>query len=610
MDLFRRHQKKVFWIVTIIIVPSFVLVWGVGGMGQTERMTNFEVGAVDGKSINYTDFENFQKRLRAALGGVPLQFAGAPGAGTPAEELYKFLYTYQVLKDAERAGVQASDLQVGTYLENGHPVIAPAVSKDGIQARDPAIDAWCRQMQISRADFVRGIREWQTIGNYLDADANLSAVNDESTFAIYALNRSEIVVKRIRFLENDSVKERAKAEIMARPADELTQAARDYALAHADNPRYREPAKWRFAWILTPFVPADSVRQPTDAEIRERYDQNRDYVYEGAPLADVQDRIRAELLQEEVERQTLRNFKVDVDSQLLGQANEMALPELVKLAQLVKYGVSAGDTGEELLTSTEVATKLPQGGDFQIQLLLDGIDGADLAARESIVSEWKTGFNLSGNPFKGENGFYRLRLLDYVSSIPAELDAADGSLRPEIYERAIEDMVGERAGEIAREDAITMDGQIRAYLEAKAAGEPAPDEELAASFEQMPTETIPYLRLVDSDYELSNLPVGDIRGPTPYRDPVNGDVGQELVVVVDRLVPSREDFAKESDTSKATFRNIARSNYRGNYGFTYTMNGPVATIQPSPAIMGDLFDRYIKGQIRVNPELIRTGGEG
>ncbi len=606
MDLFRRNQKIIFWIVTLIIVPSFVLVWGVGRMDRGPREANFEVGSIDGKGLEYHEFENFQKRFRAALGGVPLHFAGAPGSGTPNEELYKYLFTYQLLKDAEKAGVTASDLQVGTYIENGHPTIAPHIAKDGAQAKEKAVDNLCRQMQITRTEFVQGVRDWQTIGNYLDADANLSAVNDDTVFTFYSLNKSEVVTKTIRFPETEGLKTKAKAEIMAKPAEELDREVRDYIANHGERQRYREPARWRFAWLLAPFVPANSVRQPTEQEIRDRYEQGREYLYRAQPLTEVHDRIKSELLKEETERQTLRNFKVDIDSQLLGQGADLPPAEMVKLAQMVKFGVTSGDTGAEPLPADQVVTKIPQGSDFQLQMLLNGIDAGPAADREAIVNEWKSGFNLSGNPFKGDHGYYRLRLLDYLPSTPAQIEDADGKVKAEYYDKAIEDLVGERVTEMAREDAEAMEAKVRAYMTAKEKGEAAPDAEFAHEFAALPTETVSYLRLADSDYELGRLPIGDLLGPKPYRDAATGERGQELVVMVERRVPTRAAFDAEKDEVKNTYRNIARANYRGNYGFTYTQTGPAATIQPSPAIMGGLSDRFNKGGIKVNPELLRT----
>ncbi len=604
MDLFRRKQKLIFWIVTIIIVPSFVLVWGVGGYDGVET-ANFNVGTVNGKAVGYPEFEGFQKRIRAALGGLPFQFAGAPGTGTESEDLYKYLFAYSLLQDAEKSGFTASDLQVGTYLENGHPSIAPVLDRNDPQSKERAVDALCRQMGVSRTDFVKGIREWQTIGNYIQADANLSAVNDETVFSFYSLNKAECVVKRIRFPENEATANQAREEITAMPADELESRIRDYAAAHAEDAAFREPARWRFAWALTPLVAPESVMQPTEEEIRARYEQGKSYLYNDQPLSDVRDRIVSELLNQEVERQTLRNFTVDVDPQLRGANQDLQLDELVKLTPLVKYAVSAGDTGPEPLPTADVVKKLPQGSEFQMRDLLSSIDGEqDAVVRDSVVNEWKGGFSMLGRPFRSDDGFFRLKLLDYQPSTPAAIDDAEGGVRPEIREQALAGMIAERAREMNRTAAEEFESRLRRYFIAKEDGNPVPDAELAASFEALPAETLSYLEITDSQYAVGRLPIGDMMGPLPYADP-DGSTGQEIIVMAERRVPSRADFAAETDEVRAQFRGIASTNYQGNFGFTYTISGPSAIIQPSPSIMAGLADRFEKGQLSVNPDLVR-----
>ncbi len=606
MDLFRRKQKLIFWIVTIIIVPSFVLVWGVDRFGGSNT-ADIPIGAVDGKSVSYPEFEGFQKRIRAALGGLPLQFNGAPGAGTPQEELYKYLFTYSLLQNAEKGGFTASDLQVGTYLENAHPAVSVGIDRNDPQSRERAVDAFCRQMQISRPEFLRGIREWQTIGNYLQADANLSVVNDETVYAFYSLNKAECVVKRLRFPESEALKEQAKQEIMARPSDELDADVRRYAADHFDRPAYREPARWRFAYVLTPFVAADSVMQPTEAEIRDRYEQGKSYLYNDSPLSDVRDRVRSELIQQEVERQTMRNITVDVDPQLRGINKDMSLDELVKLTPLVRYAVTAADTGPDALPAAEVVKKLPAGSEFQLLLLLGSIDGdQNIVNRDSVVEEWKSGFSQTGRPFRADDGYYRLQLLDYQPSTPAAIDGPDGKITPSIYESAIADMVGERAAEMARTQAEELEGKLRDYFAAREDSAPAPDAELAREFEAMPGETISYLQIADANYALGRLPIGDMMGPQAYRDQRTGETGQEIVVMVERRVPSREAFQAEPESTKNEYRILAGRNYRGDFGFTFTADGPTAIIQPSPTIMGGMADSANKGLLNINPELLRT----
>lgn len=610
MDLFRRKQKLIFWIVTIIIVPSFVLVWGARDRSGP-HYSDFDVGMVNGKHFKYSQYERFHRRMSAALGGMPLQFANIPGTGTQHEDLYKYVFAYALLEDAEKAGVTASDLQVGTYIENGHPIIASAIKKDDPQSKERAVDNLCRQMQISRQEFVQGVREWQTIGNYLQADSDLLAVNDETLYTFYSLNNGECFVKRIRFLESDGVKEQAKNEIMAKPAEELTEEIRAHVAANASDPRFRNPAKWRFSYVFLPFVSEDTLRQPTEAEIGERYEQGRTSRYTGKTLAEATAQIKGELLQDEVNRLTLRNYSVDVDPQLRGKNLEMPPADLAKITALMKLGAVAADTGSEPVSAAGVMAALPEGADFRFRLFIEAIDGSPEASRNSMIEEWKSGYNQDSPPFRADKGLFRLRLLAYEPSTAIDIDTADGQIKPEIYEAALSDLVGRRASEIVRTDAEEMERKLYDYMQALDKGETPPDATLAANFESMPTDTVPYRDLTDNNYQIVKLAIGDVMQPRAYQDPQTGERGQEIVVMVNRRIPSREDFAAEPDSVKNQFRQIAANNLQGNYGFTYTNNGPAAIIQPSPTITTTLADRYIKALIRVDEsKFTRSGNEG
>ncbi len=609
MDLFRRKQKLIFWLVALIIIPSFVLVWGVDSIGSPgQAQGDFPIGTVNGKSVGYAEFEAFQRRIRGALGGLPLTLNGLPDAGSRTEEASKFLFALSLLEDARAAGLAASDLQVGTYLDNSHPVIAYAIDKANPQSREKAVDDFCRSMNLTRAELFQGIRDWQTIGNYIDTDGRLANVNDETVYAFYSLNKAEVVVKRLRVVENEALGAYAKEELLAKPEAELQAEARNYAAGKSNDPRYRTPARWRFAWLLVPFVPEASVRQPTDAEIQAAYDAGKATVHANKPLEEVRAQVVQQLIKDEVERQTLRNVSVDVDPQLRSQ-QELPPEELVKLTQLAKYGAVAGDTGAEAVPSRDVAAHFPEGVSPEFALALEAVDTSPAEMRDSIIADLRSGFNLADRPYRSDKGFFRVRLLDYQPSTPALLDGPDGKMNGEVFETALADMVGERAAEMAREQAEETEAKVRELMLARESGQPAPDAEFAAEFDLMPTDTVSYLNIADNNYAMGTLPIGDVLGPHPYVDQ-SGERGQELIVMMDRRVPGRGTFAAESEEEKDKYRSIALSNYRGSYGVTYGAAGPTAFINPGPSLWGGMLDQFYKGGIRVNPELAGTGDEG
>lgn len=603
MELFRRKQKVIFWIVTLIIVPSFVLVWGVRGGGPgNSSLPDFEMGKVNGKSFTYNEYEAFSKRIQAALGGMHFQFTGAPGVNTPTEDLWKMFFTYALLQDAEKAGATASDLQIGTYLENQHPTLM--AHKGDRQALERAVNALCSQMQLSRQDFLRGVREWQTIANYLDADSNLAAVNESTIFTFYSLNKSEIGVKRVQVLETEDIKNQAKKDVMEKPAADLESDVRAYVSAHSTERRYRDPSTWRLSYLFIPNGPDTSVREPSDTDIQDFYDSNKTYLYSNKPLEEVRDQVKAAVRKTEIERQTLRNFQFDVDPQLRAQT-QLDPAELVKLTQLAKYGAVSGDTGSELLPPAEVIKKLPAGTDLVFRTLLEDMDDRfSPAEKATFLEQWKKGYILDTPPFKAETGYFRIRLIDYQPSTPSAVNDADGKIIPGIFETAVTDMVNERVSEIVSERAAEVEQKLRALMQAREKGETAPDADMAAQFDALTTEYIPYMELDEPRFALGRLIVGDLLGPLPI------DNGREIVVLVERRIPDLKAYEAETAAVKSQLRQNVAGFYQGGIGFTYTVNGPSAVIQPSPTAMGALATRFNNGQIVINPELLRNENEG
>lgn len=608
MDLFRKKQKLIFWVVTIIIVPSFVVVWGVGGRyANPDSPPVPEVATIDGEPFAFAEFDAFRRRLQAAVGGIPIQIAGLPDADSEDAQIWKYVFAYALLKDAERADTRVSDLQVGTFLDM-HPAAAGAAGKNDPKARDSLVDNFCRQMQISRSEFLRGVREWNAIGNYLSTDASLAAVNDDTVFAFYAMNKAECVVKRIRVPVTEADRATAKAELEAKPSEELDRDVREHIRANANDPKYRKPSAWRLAYVLVPFVPPASITRPGEEEITARYEADKASLYADKTPEEGRELAAASLLREEVERQTLRNLTIDVDPQLREQGGELSLDELGKLTQLAKYGAITGDTGPEALDAEAAVARLPAGSPFSLRFLLEQLD-AQREALADTIGEWRRGFNLEGRPVKADAGFFRFRIVDYVPSEPLDIENEEGKVLPAIWETVLTDLAGRRADALATERAAETESRLRALLDARERGEEPPDRETAEEYDALESEVIPYASLPEDRYQLGRLPVGDIFGPEPYTDGPSGTAGQELLVMAERRLPTREAFQAESAEERDWYLQRTAGNFRGMASFTFSREGyPVALIQPSPAVMAGLADRFNREAISINQSWLRNNG--
>ncbi|MDR1612491.1 MAG: SurA N-terminal domain-containing protein [Planctomycetota bacterium] len=597
MDLFRRNQKWIFIIVSIIIIPSFALVWGVGGF-QAGR--DFEIAKIGRESLSYRDYERFRLRMRAAMGEMPFYFGGAPD-NAASGDLWAHVWAYALIKDADAAGVRASDAMIGTYLQNQHPVTAAAYRSDPA-SMDGEVDKICRRLQISRAEFLLGVRELMALTGYVAVDNNTVVVGDDSAYKRYAFDRAQAMFKRIRAPETEAMSRAAKDEFAGKDKEELQTLARDRILSLPDDPRFREPAKWNFEYTLIPFAAETSLRVFGEDELRAFYEQNRAR-FGNRPLADIRDQALAALSAAERERQALRNLTVDVDPQLRANG-ELSPGELEKLTPLAKYGVRAGVVGAAAATATELAANPLFGPDSEIAARLSEIDGESAALRDPMIEAWKSGYNLAEKPIRGADGFIRLKLLEYAPSGPIDVDDPDGMVRADLYAAALSDLIGARVEDLALEEAENVVAKVREHIEKTAAGE-VPDGDFSAAYRAIAEESLPYNQIMaGADAAFGRLAVGEVYGPLAYADAAGGEKGWELRVLTGRAIPSREEFDAEPSTIRGGYQGMLRMDRSGDSGLINSFVGPVFRVQPTTAMFLNFWDRVGRGDISVNPDLI------
>ena len=596
MDIFRRKQKWIFWIVTIIVVPSFVLVWGVSGRSDSRQ--NYVIATVNGEKWSAYDYQQFQKRINAATGEYRFVVVGAPDDEVTGS-LWSHMWAYSLLLDAEKIGLAPAEKQVGTYIQRQHPVLRNAPPG----TIDAEVDNYCRRLQISRAEFLLGVRELLTVANYIGSDSATVAVSDDSAYGLYAQRRSQVRFKRFRTLETAAMADQAKKDILDLPPSELESRIRDHAarLAATDS-RYREPARWKFAFALIPNVADVAPRNFSEDELRNFYQENRETLYQGQAFDQARTRIFADMAVREGERMTLRNLAVDVDPQLRDYP-DLTLEELGKLTPLVKNSVRTGVTADELLTADELVAGSLFDGETSFKTLLDMLDGVDADSRDPQIEQWRSGFDLGIRPIKVPQGYLRLRLLAYQPSRAAEIDDSDGTIRAGIRDLAVTDLVGERVAELAMGTAGETMEKLRAYYDAVAAGE-KPGDEFARFVEAVPEEAIAYSQVnATDDGEFVMLGVGDLQPPKPFTDIGSGAKGWEIRVVTGRHVPSRSAFDAEAPETRNGIRMELAQNIRGQIGLGFSTSGLMYQVRPTNAMWATFLERMRKDELTPNPEV-------
>lgn len=609
MELFRKNQKVIFWIITILVIVAFIgmdyifgsrYYRGDGGGGGY-------VAEINGKRVDYAEYSKFRQRLMAAMGETPFQVAGAM-QNDALPGLWDYLWAMFLVAEGEKAGVGASDALVGTYLRNAHPIIAERYKEDPSKL-DEAVNSVCLRNQISRSEFLRGVKEWMIINNYVELDNATLVSTAGSAYSLYALERSEFDFKRIRVEATDTIREQAKKDVMEKPADDLNVEVREFIAASAADPRYREPAKWRFAYVLVPFTAEAETRAPTEEEIQAQYDTYKSINYDDKPLDEVREAVTADLARQERERLTLRNLTVDVDQQLREHGG-MAVEELAKLTPLLKNDVKTGDTGADLRTAVELASSgvlAPMPTLVDMLTLLDQIPPE---MRDGEVDNWKSAYLLTTSPMRNDQGYVRLKLLDYQPSVPVEIGGAGEKIDSELLETALADMIDRRVRELTRERADEIERQIGDLMEARRAGGEG-DPETGELFDQLPVESKSYREIATAaDLEFGRMGIGEVRGPVAVSAaPGVADAGAwDILVLTERRVPNQAAFEAEPVTVKRDYADRVRSSGMGRIGFSFAGGGLVRTVQPSEAMRVAFWDKIGRREIVVNPELLGVQG--
>lgn len=602
MDIIRKHQKWIFWIIAILVI--FSMTWYMvprdradGGGGD------YYVFEIDGKRVDYNDFSNMQKRITAAIGEQPFKVTVAyPNDQIPY--LWDYVWLSFIVSQAEKAGIVSSDAAVGTYLRSAHPRIQP-IFQATPEKLEEAINNVCLRNQISKAEFMRGVREWLMISDYIELDNATFVPDMESAYTLYAFDKAEFAFKRVRIEPTDAIREQARKDVMEKPAEELERDVRDHIARAAMEPRYREPAKWRFGYIMVPFGTDTDIPAPSEEEITVQYDTYKSVNYDDKPLDEVRDQVVGDLAAAERERRALRNLTVDIDTQLR-QHGGMDVAELGKLTQLVKYGVKTGVTGDEPLTAVEIATGSPISPLPALVERLTIFDNISPELRNNEVEMWKAGFLVDSNPMRTDEGLVRLKLLDYEPSAPVAIDDADGKIKPELFDLAVSDLVDIQVATLTHARAQETQQQLVSLVEARENGGEV-DEETAALFDELPTETMNYRDMTANDAEFIRMGIGEVRGPLIVPTPRGAPLGSnawDVAVLTERRVPNRASFESEGEDVRTRYLNSLVTANQGQVGYTIAGGGLMQAVQPSQAMIVAFWDKYMKNRVSINPELL------
>jgi len=602
LEQMRKRKQMIYWITAILVIPSFILVWGVGGRsmsGQTHADPT--VALIGGEEIGYGDFSQFQDasgagRLPAALGcqGVRIQIEPYLLRGVmPDVDAYSGRQQFDLvfgrvstalalamLKQAERLGLDASDSEVSTYIHQ-RPQFFGIDPKD--QARfEKAYRAMLKSMRISNAEYIRGVREWLIIKKLVRVmDESVPVVPDDA-YVHFAQERMRCTYQKLEVRVTQAMREQAFNDLYGvkdgQPDEaRINQAVEAFLAEHPKDRRFWAQPKWRLEGVLAPF---DALPvEVTTAQVKAHFEENK-HQYKDKTLDEVFEKIQETLKKERQKENAQRTLRVDLMSFLRRRLAENAAVTLADVdTELVKQGVKTGTSGEKAV-GTDTLKLAPEIGDSADLLsFLKQIDEMeDVKGRDEAIQRLQKHFDDRQEPFACKAGLFRIRLLEYTPSEPRPLRDAKGAVDAQLRVLVADELHEQAASKAARTVA----------------------EECAAKLKDGETQAFDALASETKSYRETRQGLRDVQIGDPQIFPLYGDgkiTGYEVLMLTQREAPGREAFDALAPDERARYLEQAAWRWQGT--LMEPWGRPYAMIIPGP-VLGEWLTQEIKaGRIRV-----------
>ena len=488
LQKFRDKQKLIYWIVAIIVIPSFMIF----GYSQVfdynpERST---VGIVDKKPYSYQDFSDFYQRIQAVNFGQPVYLT--MDGQTPWLQDSDAMFIILALRDkALKYGLLVTDEEVATYIKG----------QFGYQGESEKELEGLIEKMIQRTSRLKGVYEyklgvhdWLLVKKFLNVLDN-SIFFPESFAAITnTMQKTAITYGELDIPVADFNKA-AQAEFNNLSETELKSRAKEF-ITEFQQPAYRRlypflwtDARWKFEFISVPLV-VDALEPEINDEIIQNYytdnkDRYKDSEGKEQDFEAVKDKVTEDYTNSyrvQTAQNTFGNefnrflgrvaLKVDTAENADNDLNKVPLADIAADQQLKDRGVTTGITGSELLTAFEIANNESFTGSG-IQYFLNKLDNDLQQAKETdkqnkndeaskkLLDEYSRtfkGFSQFGMeiPFSSKDKILsKVRLVDYTPGVTRKLSDKDGVELLEQIKAAMIENTADKLAKTAAEKAKT-----------------------------------------------------------------------------------------------------------------------------------------------------------
>ena len=483
LQKFRDKQKMIYWIVAIIVIPSFMIF----GYSQVfdYNPENGTVGVIDERPYTVQEFNDFYQRIQAVNFGQPVYLT--LDGQTPWLQSTNAMFTVLALRDkARQNGIIVTDDEVATYIKGQF-----GYEGNSEKELEDLIRTMLKESSHLKSvyDYKIGVRDWLLVKKFLNVldksiffpstFANISNTMQKTTVTYGKL---DIPVKEFNKTATTEFNELSEAELKSRAENFINE---------FQKPGYRTlypflwtPAKWKLEYISVPLVVETLEPETSDEVIEDFYKSNPDRYKDNNGNAEKFEDIKEKVKKDYIASYRVRTVQTTFGNEydrflhrmvLKGENSDKAIQkvELTDIdadSRLKSRGVSTGSTGSKLLSAYELADN-PVFVGSGIQYFLAKLDHQFQNAKQQDLADKKNEavqkiFDDYSKSFRGYEQFNteipfassdktlsKVRIVDYKEGKKRSLNDKDGSELLEDIKKAMIENTADKMAQDAAENA-------------------------------------------------------------------------------------------------------------------------------------------------------------
>ncbi len=482
LQKFRDKQKLIYWIVAIIVIPSFMIF----GYSQVfdYNPDRSKVGEIDNKIYSYQDFSDFYRRIQAVNSGQPVYFT--VDGQNPWLQDSNAMFIILALRDkALKRGIIVTDDEVATYIKGQFGYKGESAK----ELEDIVSNVLQKTSSLKSVyEYKKGVRDWLLVKKFLNVLDNTIFFPESFANITNTMHKTSITYGELNFPVADFTKV-SQEEFNNLSEAELKNRAEKF-IAEYQKIEYRRKypflwtdAKWKFEYISIPLI-VESLEPEVNDELianyfKENIDRYKDDDGKTPELADIKDKVTQDYLyffRIQTAQDTFGNeynrflnrLAQNIDAKDVDKNyDRVSLADIGNDARLKERGLTVGTTGKELLTAFEIANDSVFTGSG-IQYFLTNLDNKlqyanemdklskNTDATKKIMDEYSKNFKGYSQfgmdlPFTSKDKILsKVRLIDYKGGSPRKLTDKDST---ELLASIKEAMIANRADNLAKEAA-------------------------------------------------------------------------------------------------------------------------------------------------------------